>query len=415
MQEVLMLITGHKKKTLKITSKVLLLTVFVMSMFTACSKEGISIKNNTSIPSKDGIEVTEPSRESDKEVDKQIKSSSLEEVDSANFVKSSLQYGYYLNLDGKIITSISSGMMFNDNALNDKYPFYKSIGEYLGLDGYFKTNKIFTYNDRLIYIIERKDANSHLFGEILSQDIVSKKIKSIKLNSLGSRSYYILGNRVYFDEYDTNDFNKNKYFIRYVNLDTLEQKTVCVYDEDFHTAKFVLRKDGAVAYAVNDSNGISQIFRYNNNLIEKIFEKRWCSLVDYDNRGVFYTAPSNSEQELSNFKHSFNVNEFEFILQPDNGEQKVLLKRKGEQAQVFWSEIMLFDKFFLFINSYSGGYVEKYNYEGVLSEKIKLKEWPSLDKKVVTDSEVIYSDRAILNVFFRQDTNELEVQKINLE
>ena len=76
---------------------------------------------------------------------------------------------------------------------------------------------------------------------------------------------------------------------------------------------------------------------------------------------------------------------------------------------------MLFDKFFLFINSYSGGYVEKYNYEGVLSEKIKLKEWPSLDKKVVTDSEVIYSDRAILNVFFRQDTNELEVQKINLE
>lgn len=335
-----------------------------------------------------------------------------DQLDSSGFLRSSLQDGYYVRLDGKIITKVMGRNIFSEKPVNGKYLTETGIEDLLELDGYLSIEKVFSYDKKVVYVGQRKTNNRNdKFREIIIQNFLTGNKESIEIGFHSSNSCYILGNRLYFDEFVTDQFNdkKYKYIVKYLNLDSLEQKTVFTYDKEFDYARFVLKEDGEIAFIVSDSMGISQIYKYSSGAVEEVVKKRWCNLIDYDKRGIFYTAPTYTNDELSNFTNSAQINEYEFNLKPEKEEEKVLLKVDK------FGDFKIFDNFFLYVDLYSQDFIMKYNYEGVQLDKYDLINWPNFGKRVFTISNIIYGDGVMQNLFYRQDTNELEIQSINID
>lgn len=145
-----MLMNGREqKRALIVVIQIffIILTVTFILILNACSKQEISIKDNSSTSSTNDIETSDTVIK----LDNKIKKSDLEEINTASFVKYSLQDGFFLSLDDKIVTTILSGMTFKGQTKDGKYQFYETIGDYLGLDGFFNTNRVFTYGNKVIY------------------------------------------------------------------------------------------------------------------------------------------------------------------------------------------------------------------------------------------------------------------------
>ncbi|HEX9061848.1 MAG TPA: hypothetical protein VF941_16845 [Clostridia bacterium] len=78
-----------------------------------------------------------------------------DKIDTAKFLRSSLQYGVCVNSNGKIITSILNSYVFNGKSQNGKYLLYKKMSEYLDVDSNCKARKIYKYNHKIIYMVPR--------------------------------------------------------------------------------------------------------------------------------------------------------------------------------------------------------------------------------------------------------------------
>lgn len=346
-----------------------------------------------------------------KTIDKQ----NMDTINSTNYVKSSLQSGSYVVMGDKVFTMNS---IFKEIKKGEKYSFNLIFNDYLGFNQpYFLVQNIYKYNDELIFIINYSDG-SKPYRQIIIQDTKKGERTILKLKNNGSsRQCYILGDRLYFDEYEMNKNDKKvKYLVKYLNLTTLEQRLVCKYEGAFDEAEFVLRKDGAIAFIVNDNNGLSKIQRFNKGIYKDVICKKWCGLVEYDEKGVYFTEPDVTDKKLNSIEYS--PDKCNFILCSDSNQQKILLKREGIDADKLRMELKVFDNFFILINkenTYFPNSIEKYDFTGKLLKSIKLKQWPAFGKRVITKSDVIYYEGKILNCYYRGDTGVLEIQTIDIK
>ncbi len=387
------------KRNLYIRKFMLLcLVIAIATQYTACANTSINGASSNAI----GLKTQLPSLKG---------KTGTNETEKVEFIHSSLQEGFYLISDGRILTGIWDGAVFENKPVSGKYPLYKWLDNYLELDGGLFLDKVFNYYDKNIFIGKYTD-KSTVCREIIIQNTLSKDKQFVRISLGGSTSYYILGSKLYFDEYDSNN---SKYFIKNIDVNSLKEETVCMYNGNFKSGEFVLRGDGAIAFKIEDLQGVSHIFRYNNGVYKDIVTKRWCKLIDYDNRGIFLLIPDGTDEQLSNLKDGYFVSEYAFSVFSESGDIKVLLKRKGGDVGTFKVNNDYFIRISKSENTYYSDYVEKYDFQGNLIKKIPLKQWPILGKKVLTYSRVIYFNGSIYNLFNRRDTDELEVETIKLD
>jgi hypothetical protein len=163
---------------------------------------------------------------------------------------------------------------------------------------------------------------------------------------------------------------------------------VCSYSDktriDF--GRFSVRKDGALALMIGNENGKSDIITWNSGLFEEVAKGKYCQLIEYDDRGVYYTAPDKNSRLISydeNGKRYYIDSDkaddeirkngpFPFfdshvlILHVENGKETVLLKTTGDNAyKIEGNGIKVFQDYFVRIQDKE---IEKYDFTGQLKK-----------------------------------------------
>jgi len=279
---------------------------------------------------------------------------------------------------------------------------------------------VYSFKDNVICISQQNKIKGRFLREVVINNIKTGKKEYVTFEGRGSNCNYVLGSRLYYDEYIASWKNPNaKYVIKYIDLNTLKKYDVCMYDMAFHDARFVLRADGDVSLSINDLKGISHIIIFNDGDYKEVIAQKWVDVVDYTSNGLFYTIPDCTVEELDKKEYSFQVNSYKLILKNESGNEKVLLTRQaGSESYMLGAELKIFDNYFIRINEqevYYIDYFEVYNFKGELIKKIMLNQWPKLGKSVTKETFITYYDGAIRNLFYRGDIDKLEVQTIKLK
>lgn len=409
------------KVLLKLTPAILL--VFLIA---ACAKTEVEQNYNESVPSVNVTNCVVP----------QV-SDAHSEIESLENYQSSLDDGRVVYLDDRIFAN--SGV-FDFDSTEKKYLESKLICDYLGIgDGVLEIYKIFGYNNNIIVVGHYSKIGYNSYGMVAIHNQTTNKNTIIKNKVNDScRDCYMLGNKLYFSEVaNSSGLASEQFNIKYLNLDTLEVNDVCSYIQKtrIEYGRFSVRKDGALALKVGNENGQSDIMTWHSGRFEGVVKGEYCELIEHDDRGVYYTAPGKNSRLISHDengkryyvdldKADYEIREngiYPFfdshvlVLHEQNGKETVLLKSTGDDAyKIKGNGIKVFQDYFVRIQDKE---IEKYDFTGQLTKKIALKQWPMVwkGKYLFTYCYVSYVNGELMDICYQRDTNEIDMQTVNLD
>ena len=406
---------------LKLTPVVLLLLLFA-----ACETTEVEQNHSESIPTVNVTSSVTPKVSNEPPVFENIEN-----------YQSSLDDGRGIFFDN---LRFSDNRVFKFNPLQKKYIESEHIRDYfeMGNDGGFTTYKIFEYKDNIVVVARHKFVVEGSYGLVGIHNQTTNKNTIIKVEVNNSnRDCYLLGNKLYFSEIiRSNGQASNQFVIKYMDLDTFEVNNVCSYSakDTIDYGNFSVRKDGAVALMVKNENVQCNIVTWNSGLFEEVVESvYYLELIEYDNHGVYYIAPAKNsrlkiydvegkvsyidldkiDDEVRKDNPFYSFDSYEFILHAQNEKETVLLKSTGEGSyKINGNGIKVFQDYFVRIQYEE---IEKYDFTGQLIKKIPLKQWPIVSKGRGRETYVTYVNGEMVNVCYQRETNELDMEIVNLD
>lgn len=365
----------------------------------------------------------------------------LEQEETKNpFIRCSLQGGSIVYGNGKTIVNIGSidskdmllelakkCYIFEDGLTSDISKPGMSCTEQLGLPEEAYIERVMQYNDEVIYIIKQKSRSLNYIWNhrAIIQNLTQGDYKTVPLDNESiiddeevDTSFWIVGNKMFYGTYVYPMSKETRgYRIDTLDLDTYEKETICSFEDlthivdnvDISIDQFVIREDGAIALCISyceEDNYKHMIYTYKNSKLTQISEPGdTCTLVDYDERGVYYVYSNREEKDSK------------FVVSGDTGKEKVLLNRANVLPQGIEKESMTFDRFLIFDTYYV--YIEEreflqiYDFDGRLLSEVKLNDWSLLGEWVVAN-RVEYYEGNLWNIALQRDES-IAVQKIKID